>query len=101
VQNIFRQPLGGIDIGLAAVHQHPAEAAFNNQIHLLCHHRRIVHFQRGQQFMRKVMRGAFLLVGKLVDRVARIRLKGTGGNKQAAPIAMVTHAIGQPRVARQ
>lgn len=24
VQNIFRQPLGGIDIGLAAVHQHPA-----------------------------------------------------------------------------
>jgi len=101
MQDIFRQPLCRIDIGLAAVHQHPAEAPLHDQIHLLSHHRRIVHFQGGQQFMGKVMRGALLLIGKLVDRMARIREKGTGGNKQAARIAVVTHTFGERRVARQ
>lgn len=44
-QDIFRQPMCGIDIGLAAIYQHPAQATFQYQFHLLCHHGGIIYLQ--------------------------------------------------------
>ncbi|MNT58765.1 hypothetical protein D3C72_1962250 [compost metagenome] len=51
--------------------------------------------------MGKVVSGTFLLIGELMDRVVRIRVERAGGDKQAAWIAVVTHAIRQRGIARQ
>lgn len=47
-QNIFRQMASGIHIGLAALDQQAAQAAFQNQFHLFSHHGGIVDFQLGK-----------------------------------------------------
>ena len=100
-QNVFCQATRGIDIRLAALDQQSAQAAFNDQLHLLCDHCRIVNFELAKQFMGIGQRSLLLLLGQLMDRMLRVRIKSTGGNKQAAGITMVAYAGGQRGVAGQ
>ena len=82
-QNVFCQATRGIDIRLAALDQQSAQAAFNDQLHLLCDHCWIVNFELAKQFMGIGQRSLLLLLGQLMDRMLRVRIKSTGGNKQA------------------
>ena len=100
-QNVFCQATRGIDIRLAALDQQSAQAAFNDQLHLLCDHCWIVNFELAKQFMSVGQRSLLLLLSKLMDRMLGVRIERTGSNKQAAWIAMIAHACGQRSITRQ
>ena len=100
-QNIFCQATCGIDVSLATFDQQAAQATFDDQLHLLRDHRRIVNLQLAKQFVGIGQRSLLLLLGQLMDRVLSVRVKSTGGDKQAAGITMVANAGGQRGVAGQ
>lgn len=54
-QDVFRQPVCRFHVSLATIDQHAAQATFKHQFHLFGDHRRVVNFQRRQQFMGKIM----------------------------------------------
>ena len=85
-QNIFRQAVRCIHIGLATVYQHAAQAALQHQLHLFRYHCRVIYFKPRQQLVGEVMRRTFLLIRQLVDRMTWIRKVCAGGDEQTARV---------------